>query len=98
VQRDQADFERSEHLDACVVVRDAQRLSQSLAAAGATIAVRDAGEIAQAVRRMLSDPVERAARAAAAAGIAADNRAVLDAVLQRIAPWLDRLAAHAAGA
>jgi len=73
-------------------------MAQSLAAAGATIAVRDAGEIAQAVRRMLSDPVERAARAAAAAGIAADNRAVLDAVLQRIAPWLDRLAAHAAGA
>jgi len=48
-----------------------------------------------AVGRLLGDAVERAARAAAAAGIAADNRAVLDAVLQRIAPWLDRLSAHA---
>src|SRR6185437_14144450 len=57
----------------------------------------DAGELTTAVRRLLSDPVERAARAAAAAGIASDNQAVLDAVLQRIAPWLDRLSAHAPG-
>lgn len=73
-------------------------MAQSLAAANATTIVRDAGELAIAVRRLLNDPVERAARAAAAAGVAADNRAVLDAVLQRIAPWLDRLSAHAARA
>ena len=73
-------------------------MAQSLADAGATIAVRDAAALAVAVRRLLGDPVERAARAAAAAGIAADNRAVLDAVLARIAPWLDRLSAHAARA
>ena len=71
-------------------------MTKSLGDAGATIAVADAGELTIAVRRLLADPVERAARAAAAAGIATDNQAVLDAVLQRIAPWLDRLTAHAA--
>ncbi|HKT18829.1 MAG TPA: 3-deoxy-D-manno-octulosonic acid transferase [Stellaceae bacterium] len=70
-------------------------MAQSLGAAGAAITVHNVDELAAAVGRLLDDPVERAARAAAAAGIAADNRAVLDAVLQRIAPWLDRLSAHA---
>lgn len=72
-------------------------MAQSLAAAGASIEIADASSLAEAVRRLLGDPVERAARAAAAAGVASDNQAVLDAVLKRIAPWLDRLtAAHAA--
>jgi 3-deoxy-D-manno-octulosonic-acid transferase len=71
-------------------------MTQSLADAGASIQIADASALAQAVRRLLGDPVERAARAAAAAGVASDNHAVLDAVLKRIAPWLDRLtAAHA---
>ncbi len=73
-------------------------MAESLAAAGATVTVRDASELASAVGRLLGDPVERAARAAAAAGIAADNRAVLDAVLERVAPWLDRLSSHARSA
>ena len=73
-------------------------MSYSLAAAGATVTVHNAEELAAEIRRLLNDPVERAARAAAAAGVAADNRAVLDAVLKRIAPWLDRLSAHAASA
>jgi len=73
-------------------------MAQSLSAAGATITVADAAELADAVRRLLADPVERAARAAAAAGVAADNRVVLDAVLARIAPWLDRLSPHAKSA
>jgi 3-deoxy-D-manno-octulosonic-acid transferase len=73
-------------------------MSYSLAAAGATVTVRGAEDLAAEIRRLLNDPVERAARAAAAAGVAADNRAVLDAVLKRIAPWLDRLSAHAASA
>jgi 3-deoxy-D-manno-octulosonic-acid transferase len=71
-------------------------VAETLARAKATIVVGDADALAQAVGRLLDDPVERAARAAAAAGIAADNRAVLDAVLERIAPWLDRLSPHAA--
>ncbi|MGH7035255.1 MAG: 3-deoxy-D-manno-octulosonic acid transferase [Stellaceae bacterium] len=70
-------------------------MAQSLAAAGAAITVRGVDELTTSVGRLLGDAVERAARAAAAAGIAADNRAVLDAVLARIAPWLDRLSAHA---
>jgi 3-deoxy-D-manno-octulosonic-acid transferase len=70
-------------------------MTKSLGDAGATIAVADAGQLAAAVRRLLADPVERAGRAAAAAGVATDNQAVLDAVLKRIAPWLDRLTAHA---
>lgn len=72
-------------------------MTQSLAAAGASIEIPHADALADPVRRLLGDPVERAARAAAAAGVASDNQAVLDAVLKRIAPWLDRLtAAHAA--
>jgi 3-deoxy-D-manno-octulosonic-acid transferase len=70
--------------------------AEALAAAGASIDVSDAEALAAAVGRLIDDPVERAARAAAAAGIAADNRAVLDAVMNRIAPWLDRLSPHAA--
>lgn len=73
-------------------------MAKNLADAGATIAIHDAASLTDAVRRLVADPVERAARASAAAGIAADNRAVLDAVLARIAPWLDRLTAHAASA
>ena len=38
-ERDQAAFERNEHLDACVVVRDAQELSQSLTAASVAFTV-----------------------------------------------------------
>jgi 3-deoxy-D-manno-octulosonic-acid transferase len=73
-------------------------MAQSLDAAGASIRIENAAALAVAVRRLLGDPVERARRAAAAAGVAADNRAVLDAVLARIAPWLDRLIANAASA
>ena len=72
-------------------------MTQSLAAAGASIEIADSSALADAVRGLLNDPVGRAARASAAAGVASDNQAVLDAVLKRIAPWLDRLtAAHAA--
>src|SRR5215469_17800202 len=70
--------------------------AEALTAAGASIEVDDAEALAEAVGRLIDDPVERAARAAAAAGIAADNRAVLDAVMKRIAPWLDRLSPHVA--
>ena len=65
-------------------------IAQRSPAPGATITVEDAAALRGAVRRLLNDPVERAARAAAARAIANDNRAVLDAVLARIAPWLDR--------
>jgi 3-deoxy-D-manno-octulosonic-acid transferase len=73
-------------------------IARDLAAAGATAQVRDAEELAAAVAALLADPAERARRAAAGLEVAADNRAVLNAVLERIAPWLDRLTPHAASA
>jgi 3-deoxy-D-manno-octulosonic-acid transferase len=70
-------------------------VARDLAAAGASIVVRDAASLAAAVGGLLADPLERARRALAAADVAAQNRAVLDRVMARIAPWLDRLAADA---
>lgn len=71
-------------------------IARDLAAAGAALTVRDAEEFAAALARLLADPAERARRAAAGLDVAADNRAVLDAVMERIAPWLERLTPHAA--
>jgi 3-deoxy-D-manno-octulosonic-acid transferase len=73
-------------------------IARDLAAAGAALTVRDAEEFATALARLLVDPAERARRAAAGIDVAADNRAVLDAVLERIAPWLERLTPHATSA
>jgi len=73
-------------------------IARDLANAGAALTVHDAGELAEAVARLLADPAERARRAMAGLDVAADNRAVLDAVLQRIAPWLDRLTPDASPA
>ncbi len=73
-------------------------IARDLAAAGAALTVRDAEEFAAALARLLADPAERARRAAAGLDVAADNRAVLDAVMERIAPWLERLTPHAASA
>ncbi|HET7197861.1 MAG TPA: 3-deoxy-D-manno-octulosonic acid transferase [Burkholderiales bacterium] len=73
-------------------------IARDLAAAGAALTVRDAEEFTAALARLLADPAERARRAAAGLDVAADNRAVLDAVMERIAPWLERLTPHAASA
>jgi len=73
-------------------------IARDLATAGAALAVRDGAELAAAVSRLLADPAERARRAAAGLEVAADNRAVLAAVTERIAPWLDRLTPHASSA
>lgn len=73
-------------------------IARDLDASGAALTVRDAEELAAAVARLVGDPAERARRAAASLEVAANNRAVLDAVMERIAPWLDRLTPHAASA
>jgi 3-deoxy-D-manno-octulosonic-acid transferase len=73
-------------------------IARDLATAGAALTVRDAEEFAAALARLLADPAERARHAAAGLDVAADNRAVLDAVMERIAPWLERLTPHAASA
>jgi 3-deoxy-D-manno-octulosonic-acid transferase len=71
-------------------------MAEALAAAGASDTVRDAESLARAVTRLLSDLGLRDARAAAAQRVAAAGLGVLDAVLDRLAPWLDPLAPSSA--
>ncbi len=59
-----------------------------LDAAGASEEVADAGALAEAVGGLLGDPSRRAARARAAARVASAHRDVLDAVAERLAPYL----------
>lgn len=73
-------------------------IARELATAGGALTVRDGEDLGAAVAGLLGDPAARARCAAAAFEVAANNRAVLDAVLERIAPWLDRLTPHAASA
>lgn len=73
-------------------------IARDLATAKAALTVHDGASLGAAVAQLLGDPVERARLAAAALEVAGNNHAVLDAVLQRIAPWLDRLTPHAKSA
>jgi 3-deoxy-D-manno-octulosonic-acid transferase len=63
-----------------------------LDAVGAAETVSNAGELAAAVSTLLADPQLRAERAAAGRRVAAAGLGVLDAILARLAPWLDPLA------
>ncbi|MBV9824130.1 MAG: 3-deoxy-D-manno-octulosonic acid transferase [Alphaproteobacteria bacterium] len=67
-------------------------MTEALAQAGATWRVADAASLAAAVSQLLDAPGERARRAGAAARVAAAHSGSLDAVLQRLTPWLDALA------
>jgi len=67
-------------------------MAAALAAGGAAKTVSDAETLAHAVSALLADPCLRAERAAAGARVATDGLAVLDAVVERLGPWLDRLA------
>jgi 3-deoxy-D-manno-octulosonic-acid transferase len=67
-------------------------MAAALAAAGAAETVGDAAALAQSVSALLADQRLRAERAAAAAHVAAAGLGILDAVAERLAPWLDRLA------
>jgi len=60
--------------------------------AGAAQTIADAESLAGAVSLLLADPAERARRAEMAGRVAAAGTGALDAVLDRIAPWLDALA------
>jgi 3-deoxy-D-manno-octulosonic-acid transferase len=71
-------------------------MAEALAAAGASDTVRDPESLGRAVTRLLSDPRLRDARAVAAQRVAAAGLGVLDAVLDRLAPWLDPLAPSSA--
>jgi 3-deoxy-D-manno-octulosonic-acid transferase len=63
-----------------------------LAAAGASETVFDGNALARAVSVLLADRRLRAERAAAGRRVAAAGLGILDAVLVRLAPWLDPLA------
>src|SRR5438067_1590434 len=70
----------------CVAMADA------LATAGASKTVRDAEDLARGITALLADPRLRNERATAAVRVAAAGSGALDAVLGRLAPWLDALA------
>ena len=89
----------AERLDCAIFhgpdMSNAAGLARALANAAAAEIVRDAETLAGGVRRLIRDPAERARRAAAAMAVANASRGVLDAVMESIAPWLDRLARDA---
>jgi 3-deoxy-D-manno-octulosonic-acid transferase len=72
--------------------RNCARMAAELAAAGAAETVSDADGLARAVSTLLDDRSLRAERAAAGTRVAAGGSDILDAVLARLAPWLDRFA------
>jgi 3-deoxy-D-manno-octulosonic-acid transferase len=67
-------------------------LAAALAAAGAAERVSGPSALAEAVSRLLGDRRLHAQRSAAADRAAASGLGILDAVLERLAPWLDHLA------
>jgi 3-deoxy-D-manno-octulosonic-acid transferase len=67
-------------------------MAAALAAADAAQTVRSAEELADSVSLLLSDPGTRTTRIDAARRVADAGAAVLDAVLARLAPWLDQIA------
>jgi 3-deoxy-D-manno-octulosonic-acid transferase len=73
-------------------IANCARMAAELAAAGAAETVSDADELARAVSALINDPHRRAERAAAGKRVAAASSDILDAVLMRLAPWLDQLA------
>ena len=67
-------------------------MAAALTVADAAETVADADALGRAVTRLLGDTKLRRKRANGAARVAADGLGTLDAVLQRIAPWLDPIA------
>ena len=73
-------------------------MADALTQAEAAETVADADGLARAVSLLLSDAKLRARRAQCAARTAAAGLGTLDAVLERLAPWLDPVAPLAAAA
>ena len=74
------------HTANCVAMTDA------LVSTGAAEVVRDEDGLASAVSRLLDEPALRQKRAEQAARIAAGGLGTLDAVMERLTPWLDPVA------
>jgi 3-deoxy-D-manno-octulosonic-acid transferase len=66
-------------------------MAEALTRAGAAETVADADALSQAVARLLADDKLRGKRAKSATRAASDGLGTLDAVVDRLAPWLDRL-------
>ncbi len=71
-------------------------IADTLARDGGAMEVADAAALAVAVAHLMDDRVLRDTTAAAAQRIANNNTVVLDSVMARLAPWLDRIALDAA--
>ncbi|MBV9552684.1 MAG: 3-deoxy-D-manno-octulosonic acid transferase [Alphaproteobacteria bacterium] len=67
-------------------------MAEALIRCGAAEVVANAGALASALARLLDDEMLRAQRARAAAHTAAQGAGILDAALDRLAPWLDPIA------
>jgi 3-deoxy-D-manno-octulosonic-acid transferase len=67
-------------------------VAQALRDSGGALQVAGGAELSAAVDRLLGNAEERKNRAAAAAATAARDNGVLDRILDRLGPWLDRLA------
>jgi 3-deoxy-D-manno-octulosonic-acid transferase len=67
-------------------------MTEALVTAGAAEIVDDEDALAGAVSRLLDDPALRTKRAGHAARVAAGGLGTLDAVMERLAPWLDPVA------
>ncbi|HWZ67156.1 MAG TPA: 3-deoxy-D-manno-octulosonic acid transferase, partial [Stellaceae bacterium] len=67
-------------------------MASDLAAAGASETVSDGNALARSISILLADRRLRDERAAAGRSVAAAGLGILDAVLARLAPWLDPLA------
>jgi 3-deoxy-D-manno-octulosonic-acid transferase len=72
-------------------------MAEALTSAGAAETVADAEALAAAVGHLLDDAKLRRKRAIGAARVAANGLGTLDAVLARLAPWLDPIAPIAPG-
>jgi 3-deoxy-D-manno-octulosonic-acid transferase len=72
--------------------RNCARMASELATAGAAETVSDADSLARAVAALLDDPPLRTTRAIAGRRVADAGSGILEAVLERLAPWLDALA------
>ena len=70
-------------------------MAAALTGAGAAEIVDDASSLADAVTRLLGDPLLRQQRADCAARIASEGLGTLDRVMERLAPWLDPIAPSA---
>lgn len=83
------------HFDSAILIgpdrRNNASAAKALIDADAAIEVADPPGLSAALAKLLADPARRDALAANARGVVAQHEGVLDAVLARLAPTLDRL-------